>query len=427
MLTKAVKKILLMNKRLKHILLTISLWISILQIFPQLNTDRILTIGRNALYFEDFVLSIQYFNQVIQIKPFLAEPYMYRGIAKIQLGDFEGAEADGTEAINRNPFLPEAYYARGFSRMRTGNYKGASDDFSKAIEFSPTSQHLILSRIDAYERMDKHDEALRDIDLLMKLNPKNVQLNYDKGRILLAMKDTIGAEQSFTQLIDTDGSSHIGWSARALLRHQKKELKTAYSDYTKAIELKSKHFGDYLNRGIINVQEKRFMEALNDYDKAIQLEPTSMLGYINRGILRSDLGDDNNALIDFVKVLSMDSTIMEARYSKAMLELKLRNYKEAIRDYQIILKRHEYFLPAYWGIAQAYDGLNNVREAFRFRQKAYDLDRNKDKIREKVKQDLDAKNQIAESQPVEKATRKTDVFNRNATSNVEENTYESKY
>ena len=48
----------------------------------QLNTDRLTAIGRNALYFEDFVLSIQYFNQVIRLKPYLAEPYMLRAIAK---------------------------------------------------------------------------------------------------------------------------------------------------------------------------------------------------------------------------------------------------------------------------------------------------------------------------------------------------------
>lgn len=395
--------------------------------YSQLNTDRILTIGRNALYFEDFVLSIQYFNQVIDIKPFLAEPYMYRSIAKIQLGDFEGAELDGTEAIQRNPFLPEAYYARGFSRMRLGNYEGAALDFTKAIEFSPTSQHLILSRMDAYERLGRFNEALQDVEQMMKLNPRNSQLYYEKGRVQLSLKDTIGAQKSFTNLILADSTSPIGWSARALLYHQQNELKAAYKDYSKAIELKSTHFGDYMNRGIINVQERRFMEALNDYDKAITLEPKSLLAFLNRGILRSDLGDDNNALSDFIQVLKMDSSLMEARYSKALLELKLKNFKEAIRDYQLILKQHEYFLPAYWGIAQAYDGLNNVREAYRFRQKAYELDRDKDNIRQKMKQDLEAKNKITEEQPGEKNTKKTDVFNRYATQNIDENTYESKY
>lgn len=424
---KDVKKTLLMSKRLKYPLLSFLLLLPLLQGYSQLNTDRILTIGRNALYFEDYVLSIQYFNQVIDIKPFLAEPYMYRSIAKIQLGDFEGAELDGTEAIQRNPFLPEAYYARGFSRMRLGNYKGAADDFTKAIEFSPTSQHLKLSRMDANERLGNYEAALQDVEQMMKLNPRNSQLYYEKGRIQLSLKDTLGAELSFTKLLQADSSSHIGWSARALLRHQKNDLKAAYDDYSRAIGLKSPHFGDYMNRGIINVQERRFMEALKDYDKAIELEPKSLLAFLNRGILRSDLGDDNNALSDFVQVLKMDSTLMEARYSKAVLELKLKNYREAIRDYQLILKQHEFFLPAYWGIAQAYDGLNNVREAYRFRQKAYELDRDKDKIRQKMKQDLAAKNKIAEEQPGEKTSKKTDVFNRYATQNIDENTYESKY
>ena len=40
----------------------------------QVNTDRVMAIGRNALYFEDYVLSIQYFNQVIKAKPWMA-PY----------------------------------------------------------------------------------------------------------------------------------------------------------------------------------------------------------------------------------------------------------------------------------------------------------------------------------------------------------------
>jgi len=34
----------------------------------QLNTDRITAIGRNALYYEDYVLSIQYFTLMTWLK-----------------------------------------------------------------------------------------------------------------------------------------------------------------------------------------------------------------------------------------------------------------------------------------------------------------------------------------------------------------------
>ena len=60
--------------------------LTVLLLFPtlvcaQINTDRVMTIARNALYFEDYVLSIQYFNQVINAKPYLYEPYFFRALA----------------------------------------------------------------------------------------------------------------------------------------------------------------------------------------------------------------------------------------------------------------------------------------------------------------------------------------------------------
>ena len=48
----------------------------------QFNTDRLLTTGRSALYYEDYVLSIQYFNQAIAAKPYLYDPWYYRAVAK---------------------------------------------------------------------------------------------------------------------------------------------------------------------------------------------------------------------------------------------------------------------------------------------------------------------------------------------------------
>lgn len=350
---------------------------------------------------------------------------MFRAIAKIQLGDYEGAEIDGTEAISRNPFLPQAFYARGFTRMKQGKYKEAAQDFTKALEFSPGSPHLLISRMDANEKYGNYEGAMEDIEAFMKMNPKNTGLWYEKGRIYLSLKDTVAAEQAFNRLIKADSTSFIGWSARGLLKLQRKDLNGAYEDYSEAIKQNSTYFGDYMNRGIINVDRKRYMEALADYDQAIKLEPNNKMIYFNRGLLRSNLGDNNNALADFEQVLKMDSSNMEARYSKALLEMKLRNYRNAIADYKIILEKHPYFLPVYWGLAEAYDAMNNVKEAFKFREKARDLEKNKDKLRDKIKEDPNTGNMVAEEIPKHNVKRRTDIFNRYATTH--DNDYESKF
>ena len=118
---------------------------SITGIFSQINTDRVLSIGRNALYFEDYILSIQYFNQVIRIKPYLADPYFFRAIAKINLEDYQGAEDDCTLALDRNPFMINAYKCRGIARINLKKYKESIEDF-KRIEFDPDNKRFCYTR-----------------------------------------------------------------------------------------------------------------------------------------------------------------------------------------------------------------------------------------------------------------------------------------
>ena len=57
----------------------------------QFRTDRLIDVGRSALYYEDYVLSIQYFNQAILSKPYLYEPWFFRAVAKFYLDDYVGA------------------------------------------------------------------------------------------------------------------------------------------------------------------------------------------------------------------------------------------------------------------------------------------------------------------------------------------------
>ena len=106
------------NRSVRIVLLVIISLISHLSsitCFAQFNTDRLVMIGRSALYYEDYVLSIQYFNQAINAKPYLYEPWFYRAVAKYYLDDYAGAERDCSEAIERNPYIVGSYELRGHS------------------------------------------------------------------------------------------------------------------------------------------------------------------------------------------------------------------------------------------------------------------------------------------------------------------------
>ena len=92
----------------RRLILTLLSLFCIVVGYAQINTDRMMSIARNALYYDDYVLSISYFNLVINYKPYLYEPYFYRGVAKFYLEDYSGTILDCSEAINRNPYFPNS-------------------------------------------------------------------------------------------------------------------------------------------------------------------------------------------------------------------------------------------------------------------------------------------------------------------------------
>ena len=375
--------------------------------WAQLNTDRVMAIAQNALYFEDYVLAIQYFNQIISVKPYLPEPYLYRGIAKIQLEDYAGAEADCTAALSLNPFIPGAYYARGFARIKQKNLNEAEFDLNKFLEYNPMNTDLLRLRIWVYDLQKKYDLALVDLDELMKKS-KDSALEMDKGQILMEKNDTLGALNCFKASLKADSTKSITWSALATIKLQMHDNEGALHDFDKAIALKSKYAGDYINRGLLNYWNKNYRGAFADYDKALELDEKSMIAHLNRGMLRSEVGDLNNAILDFNKVLAVDPENYDALYQRALLYTETGGYPQAIQDFTKIAERYPNFSPAYWGRAKVKQLQRDAKGAYLDQMTAQEIEKKRPKNTKK-EEDVDTKAKMATS--TKSTETKASIFN----------------
>ncbi len=415
-----------MNRTRNFIIILFITLLNTAAVNAQLNTNRILAIGRNAMYFEDYVLSIQYFNQVIRIKPYLAEPYMYRAIAKTQLDDLASAEQDCISALELNPFLPGAYYTRGYIKRRQEKYADAERDFTAALEFSPENSFYLMNRADVRERQEKYDEALEDINFLLSKDIKSPTFHFEKGRISLSKKDTLTALNSFEQVSKLDPSNPAGWSALSFVNMQMKNDEQALENISRAISEGSKWAGDFINRGILYYKAHNYRGALADYDRAVDLDSQNPQCYYNRALLRSEVGDFNNALCDYNKVLELEPTNIETYYQRGLIHLELKDWGAASSDFEHIITRYPYFLPAYHLSAQAKQAIGDTKGAFVMRQKAYELEKNKEEI-QKNKAKLNTDVQLAQSQSEAKSYK--DEFSNRAAQNLAENSntkYDSK-
>ena len=373
--------------------------------YAQLNTERITAIGRNALYFEDYVLSIQYFNQVIHLKPYLSEPYFYRAIAKIQLEDYQGALRDCNAAIERNPFSPGSYYARGYVYRQLNRLEDAEADYTEALRFSPENRTYMLLRADTRAQMKQYDAALEDIDQMLRREPQSATVWTEKGRISILKADTLEALNAFEQAAKYDKLNPAIWSALGVTNLMLKREDEAYVQLTQAINLGSKWAGDYINRGIIHYHRHNYRGALADYDQAVKIAPRDAECYYNRGIMRQEVGDYNRAIEDFNTAISMAPERVEMRYQRASVEMQLKQWKAAVSDLDSLIARFPYFLPAYYMAAQAKNHQGDKKAAYQYRKKAHDLEERKEEIMAQQSQP-NTDMQIADAQPQKKDHRK---------------------
>ena len=415
-------------KRLTQIVLTVlcALCFACGSAFAQLNTDRITAIGRNALYFEDYVLSIQYFNQVIKLKPYLAEPYLFRAIAKIQLEDYQGALRDCDASIERNPFQPGAYYTRGFVYRQLHDYDKAESDFTQALVFAPENKTYLLLRADTRAAKKEYNLAMQDLQTLLHREPQSASLLFEKGSICLQMKDTACALQSFERTTELDSQNAANWSALGLVNLMQDNQDDALVQLTRAINLGSKWAGDYINRGIIFYHQHNYRGALADYDKAVSLAPNDPQCYYNRGVLRQELGDYNRALEDLSHAIELAPEHIEMRYQRGLVEMQLRQWKQARQDFDTLISRYPYFLPSYYLAAQAATAQGNTKTAFTYRQKAAELENQKEQIQARQNATPNTDVQVAEAQP-QRRDRRKEFSSRTAQNQAEPSDDERKY
>lgn len=332
-------------------------------VFAQFNTDRLIAIGRSALYYEDYVLSIQYFNQAVIAKPYLYEPWFYRGIAKYYLDDYAGAENDCSEAIKRNPYVTNLYELRGLTRIQQQKFSEAIDDYTRALKYAPDNRGLWHNRVLCRMQDKQYDKALLELDTMQSRWSQYARAYTIRADVYMQLKDTLQALSALNKSIEIDPYDGQAWAARSIIYLSREQWDSAVVQLDRAIHLMPRHAGCYINRALARIHQNNLRGAMSDYDMALDLEPNNFLGHYNRGLLRAQVGDDNRAITDFDFVLKLEPDNMLALFNRAVLLDKTGDLKAAIRDYSKVIDEFPNFWTGLEFRAACYRKLGMIKQA----------------------------------------------------------------
>ncbi len=358
-----------------YILLFILTIVSITGSFAQINTNRVLAIGRNALYFEDYVLSIQYFNQVIKAKPYLAEPYFYRAIAKISLDDYQGALEDATLCIDRNPFIVNAYQVRGIARQNLDLYDGAIEDYRKGLQYAPENRVFLLNMAIAFAQKKEFDQSAESFENLIRIHPSFYNGYMSRSALHIEQGDTMAALKDIDKAIEIDKHVSYAYAQRGMIRASLEEYKPALDDMNEAIRLSPDMTSYYINRGLVRYHLNDLRGTMSDYDRVIDLDKNNLIAYYNRGLLRAQVGDRNRAIDDFSNVIRLEPENCFAYYNRALLRDETGDYRGAAEDYTFVLSEYPRFLPALYARSESKRKMHALKDAEADFMAAYQLEK----------------------------------------------------
>jgi tetratricopeptide (TPR) repeat protein/S1-C subfamily serine protease len=277
-------------------------------------------------------------------------------------------------AIAKNQTL-SGNYGKALSLDSIGKYQLAEGAISQAVDVVPSNQriqyyYLWKMKSAILRRLEKHDDALKAIDiaiLLQKSSTKETQqddltLLNEKAVILNDKKEYQAAIAIYDESIRAYPEAYAYYN-RGTTKSTLGNKQGAIVDFDRAIELNPKLTQAYFNRGAAKSELRNNQGAIIDYDRAIELNPKYAEAYYNRGTARSELGDKQRAIIDYDRAIALNPKLTQAYSNRAIAKSALGTNQGAMVDYDRAIALNPNFAQAYYDRGNAKYGIGDKQGA----------------------------------------------------------------
>jgi len=146
------------------------------------------------------------------------------------------------------------------------------------------------NRAVALLRAGRPDEALADLEMALKLNPRSSHAYVNRGTLLSQRGEEKKALADIDRGIELDPSFAEGHAERCAQLYKMEEPARALESCNEALRLAPALPTALVSRAVLHARALRMPEALTDLDKVLKLEPNHAIALFNRGMVYRNVG-----------------------------------------------------------------------------------------------------------------------------------------
>jgi tetratricopeptide (TPR) repeat protein len=142
-----------------------------------------------------------------------ANLYDRAGLSWLRAGDAARAEKLITTALERLPGDTDLLIDRALARAEGKRYREAIEDLSEVLKQAPRRAEIYLYRAEAWQALNRLDQALADADHVLTLKPGDGEALVLRGTLHALSGDATGARLDWREVIRREPDSANGKTA----------------------------------------------------------------------------------------------------------------------------------------------------------------------------------------------------------------------
>ncbi|HXK55957.1 MAG TPA: tetratricopeptide repeat protein, partial [Gammaproteobacteria bacterium] len=239
------------------------------------------------------------------------------------------------------PNLAKIYRLRGDAELGLGQLEEGCVFFRKAVDLDDTNVPAYWGLANCAMARKDTDEARRQINIALKLEPENASTWTRIGDIERFSGSAEDAEAAYTKALEISPESKEALAGRILTRIAKNDVASAKQDLNKLTAVSPNSVSTNMLQGIVFYLEGKFDNALEVLQKAQSMQPDNAGVIRLLGLVHYQQGNLNQAVAELTQYLNFDLNDTLVRKVLGASFLRLASPDRAIEVLMPVLSKDQ--------------------------------------------------------------------------------------